>query len=99
MLSLLASSRRHTRWPRDWSSDVCSSDLFNPGWSRAELEDEQRARELARAEGVAVEAHWGLGKLQTELFEKTVEQDRKSGVEGTTREDGCRTRNTRKQPK
>src|SRR5207253_8730203 len=19
--------RRHTRWPRDWSSDVCSSDL------------------------------------------------------------------------
>src|SRR5207253_7438575 len=20
--------RRHTRWPRDWSSDVCSSDLF-----------------------------------------------------------------------
>src|SRR5207253_3778402 len=20
-------SRRHTRWPRDWSSDVCSSDL------------------------------------------------------------------------
>src|SRR5690625_2347397 len=22
-----ASRRRHTRWPRDWSSDVCSSDL------------------------------------------------------------------------
>src|SRR5690625_7356644 len=20
--------RRHTRWPRDWSSDVCSSDLL-----------------------------------------------------------------------
>src|SRR5207253_6173302 len=20
--------RRHTRWPRDWSSDVCSSDLI-----------------------------------------------------------------------
>src|SRR5439155_11955486 len=20
---------RHTRWPRDWSSDVCSSDLIN----------------------------------------------------------------------
>src|SRR5207253_2949597 len=28
------SSRRHTRWPRDWSSDVCSSDLFEklPLW-------------------------------------------------------------------
>src|SRR5207253_4527383 len=25
-----SSRRRHTRWPRDWSSDVCSSDLPNP---------------------------------------------------------------------
>src|SRR5207253_7871893 len=24
------SRRRHTRWPRDWSSDVCSSDLKIP---------------------------------------------------------------------
>src|SRR5439155_11713293 len=22
-----SSGRRHTRWPRDWSSDVCASDL------------------------------------------------------------------------
>src|SRR5690625_5449085 len=28
LISLFFSSRRrHTRWPRDWSSDVCSSDL------------------------------------------------------------------------
>src|SRR5690625_134913 len=27
------SRRRHTRWPRDWSSDVCSSDLLkNSSW-------------------------------------------------------------------
>src|SRR5439155_13257094 len=25
-----SSRRRHTRWPRDWSSDVCSSDLITP---------------------------------------------------------------------
>src|SRR5207253_8067161 len=25
-----SSRRRHTRWPRDWSSDVCSSDLIAP---------------------------------------------------------------------
>src|SRR5437660_5750820 len=25
-----SSRRRHTRWPRDWSSDVCSSDLEAP---------------------------------------------------------------------
>src|SRR5690625_7952464 len=27
LLSLFSSRRRHTSWPRDWSSDVCSSDL------------------------------------------------------------------------
>src|SRR5690625_7396282 len=26
-----SSRRRHTRWPRDWSSDVCSSDLGATG--------------------------------------------------------------------
>src|SRR5690625_5670705 len=25
---MYSSRRRHTRWPRDWSSDVCSSDLI-----------------------------------------------------------------------
>src|SRR5207253_176115 len=29
-----SSRRRHTRWPRDWSSDVCSSDLCSPSRSR-----------------------------------------------------------------
>src|SRR5207253_8554075 len=35
-----SSRRRHTRWPRDWSSDVCSSDLAGRGggeWPAAEL--------------------------------------------------------------
>src|SRR5690625_7710128 len=32
-----SSRRRHTRWPRDWSSDVCSSDLT------------RRKQQLARA--------------------------------------------------
>src|SRR5690625_7946970 len=27
MAFVFSSRRRHTRWPRDWSSDVCSSDL------------------------------------------------------------------------
>src|SRR5437660_9032049 len=29
MIFFFSSRRRHTRWPRDWSSDVCSSDLFD----------------------------------------------------------------------
>src|SRR5690625_5251718 len=28
MYFFFSSRRRHTRWPRDWSSDVCSSDLI-----------------------------------------------------------------------
>src|SRR5437660_8501072 len=28
-----SSRRRHTRWPRDWSSDVCSSDLLPKRYS------------------------------------------------------------------
>src|SRR5690625_6258302 len=28
-MTLFSSRRRHTRWPRDWSSDVCSSDLLS----------------------------------------------------------------------
>src|SRR5215510_15653014 len=31
---LFSSTRRHTRWPRDWSSDVCSSDLRVRSWER-----------------------------------------------------------------
>src|SRR5215510_8826673 len=29
-----SSRRRHTSWPRAWSSDVCSSDLFATGFFR-----------------------------------------------------------------
>src|SRR5690625_1767678 len=29
LLFFYSSRRRHTSWPRDWSSDVCSSDLLN----------------------------------------------------------------------
>src|SRR5699024_6857914 len=34
-LSLFSSRRRHTRSKRDWSSDVCSSDLAQQAWSAA----------------------------------------------------------------
>src|SRR5690606_40585243 len=30
-MSFLSSTRRHTSFSRDWSSDVCSSDLTRPG--------------------------------------------------------------------
>src|SRR5207253_8106091 len=39
-----SSRRRHTRWPRDWSSDVCSSDL------RADARVDRMRRDLAVAD-------------------------------------------------
>src|SRR5690625_335299 len=39
-LFFFSSRRRHTRWPRDWSSDVCSSDLdLKPEMSTYEVTD------------------------------------------------------------
>src|SRR5439155_11945235 len=35
-LFFFSSRRRHTRWPRDWSSDVCSSDLFEQAGATVE---------------------------------------------------------------
>src|SRR5439155_23322228 len=37
-LFFFSSRRRHTRWPRDWSSDVCSSDVIH-GAQRATADD------------------------------------------------------------
>src|SRR5207253_4542861 len=39
-LFFFSSRRRHTRWPRDWSSDVCSSDLTNDGLLCASLAEQ-----------------------------------------------------------
>src|SRR5207253_5828737 len=39
-----SSRRRHTRWPRDWSSDVCSSDLRGRERRRARSRGGRAAR-------------------------------------------------------
>lgn len=45
----------------------------NEGLSAAELADPEGARAAATALGIPLEDAWGLGKVQIELFEKTVE--------------------------
>src|SRR5690625_7027585 len=49
-LVFFSSRRRHTRWPRDWSSDVCSSDL-TAQWPQQQM-DERRAAIIESANRV-----------------------------------------------
>ena len=46
---------------------------FNPQLDAAQLGDIDSARAVADTLGIAAEQRWGLGKLQIEIFEKTVE--------------------------
>src|SRR5690625_6137540 len=39
-----SSRRRHTRWPRDWSSDVCSSDLSARSLSSVNAERSEKSK-------------------------------------------------------
>src|SRR5690625_5755412 len=56
-----SSGRRHTTWPRDWSSDVCSSDL-------QPLAARMRPRSLA--DYVGQEHLLGAGKPLREAIER-----------------------------
>src|SRR5439155_18014859 len=58
-----SSRRRHTRWPRDWSSDVCSSDL---AITKAAVTGPVTAAFVIAADGATGEvarlAGWGDGR-------------------------------------
>src|SRR5699024_11459919 len=61
-----SSRRRHTRSKRDWSSDVCSSDLEHQCSPVVHLTDEQAAADL---EGDIESGHVGAGHLHTVEWE------------------------------
>ncbi|HIO91256.1 MAG TPA: lysine--tRNA ligase [Leucothrix mucor] len=46
---------------------------FNSEITEADLDTEYRAQKLAESLGIKLEDYWGLGKVQIEIFEKTVE--------------------------
>src|SRR5947209_18444907 len=69
-----SSRRRHTRYWRDWSSDVCSSDLGYRDLIEEISESLRESVELARAAGVAddriiVDPGIGFGKTREENLE------------------------------
>src|SRR5699024_11603234 len=57
-------SRRHTRSKRDWSSDVCSSDLEKRSRLRAEQQEQTRSEDGGRA--VATEGRATVGPTAPE---------------------------------
>src|SRR6266513_5260737 len=59
-LFFFSSRRRHTRSKRDWSSDVCSSDLFNAAAFRAIEVGARLAAPMALV--------WGLAELTAKSF-------------------------------
>ena len=46
---------------------------FNPELSESDLDDPERARAIAEGLGIPLKDSYGLGKVQIEIFEKTVE--------------------------
>ena len=46
---------------------------FNPNVSSADLEDIKKAKKIAEGLGIPIKETYGLGKIQIEIFEKTVE--------------------------
>src|SRR5437870_11108128 len=69
-LFFFSSRRRHTRWPRDWSSDVCSSDLGARLDAHEEGDAQTGAAEVGAAEAGA--AHVGaveVGAAQARAVE------------------------------
>ena len=50
---------------------------FNPGLTPADIDDPDAARKLAAGLGIVLKDSYGLGKIQIEIFEKTVEGELK----------------------
>jgi lysyl-tRNA synthetase class 2 len=46
---------------------------FNPALTLEQLNDDQATRAYAENLGISIKESWGLGKIQVEIFEKTVE--------------------------
>src|SRR5690606_40737479 len=64
-----SSRRRHTRFSRDWSSDVCSSDLSRRPWPprRVERELMRRGQLLRQTGAVAKVGGWELDPVAHEM--------------------------------
>src|SRR2546429_1609004 len=79
MFFFFSSRRRHTRCSRDWSSDVCSSDLYPVDTSRLRRVVETAAREagwgrtLPKGRGLGIAAHYSFVSYIAAVVEVAVD--------------------------
>src|SRR5690606_40100590 len=64
-----SSRRRHTRFSRDWSSDVCSSDLLREAWEMWRIDSSLEA-----------DRQWGdkwdvVNEAESSMLDKTLRED------------------------
>src|SRR5690554_6655377 len=80
-----SSRRRHTRCGRDWSSDVCSSDLTHLGWiAKQGWKVEGKPKWAANLPEEAHEAAPGT-KVATPVFDGALETEIEGLLESTTK--------------
>src|SRR5207253_8593416 len=74
--------RRHTRWPRDWSSDVCSSDLTIHNMSRKTGKKYTAAFNQVERKPYSIDQAVPLvQKIKFAKFDETVELHLRLGVD------------------
>src|SRR5437870_13897963 len=88
-----SSRRRHTRWPRDWSSDVCSSDLKWTANAPLAFIDQyignlRRYRAIAnrcRRSGPLTRGHGKAARCSRQIWDCERSEERRVGKEGRSR--------------
>src|SRR2546421_9533203 len=83
-----SSRRRHTRSDRDWSSDVCSSDLIQREQAEATAAKiAQFIKEIESQIGWTTQLPWSAGTLEQRRFDglRLRSEERRVGKEGRSR--------------
>src|SRR5436309_9185919 len=81
MFFFFSSRRRHTRFSRDWSSDVCSSDL-TPRGAGAEVGGAiEKLKSSSRTADFGASASWGASRSLVRCSAESRSEERRVGKE------------------
>src|SRR5690625_7783792 len=75
-----SSRRRHTRWPRDWSSDVCSSDLDDRPRGQRGQQNRRSRGQRNRDQGGQQERRGGANRQRHERAQQRAPEPEPKGA-------------------